>query len=47
MLQLSDYEGVSVPRYFALAFKDGHALNELWRELEAETPLRRGSGNLG
>lgn len=40
-LKLREYSGVSISRCFAAALHDAESLNEVWRRIEYETPLRR------
>lgn len=40
-LTLREYSGVSVANYFTRALQDNESLNEVWRRIEFETPLRR------
>jgi hypothetical protein len=45
-LTLREYSGVSISRCFADALHDAESLNEVWRRIEYETPLRRSWGTL-
>lgn len=40
-LKLKEYSGVSIADYFTRALQDAESLNEVWRRIEFETPLRR------